>query len=50
MIALRREQWDAVASSLEEGIALARNIPYPHAEARLLELERLLHAQIGNGG
>ncbi|MGH2389139.1 MAG: tetratricopeptide repeat protein, partial [Chloroflexota bacterium] len=50
MIALRRERWDEAALSLEEGIALARSMPYPYAEARLLELERLLHAQTGNGG
>ncbi|HEY8285367.1 MAG TPA: AAA family ATPase [Chloroflexota bacterium] len=43
MIALRRERWEDAASSLEEGIALARAMPYPYAEARLLHLEGLLH-------
>jgi tetratricopeptide (TPR) repeat protein/transcriptional regulator with XRE-family HTH domain len=49
MIALRQEQWDEVASSLEEGLALARSMPYPFAEARLRELEGLLQAQAGDG-
>ncbi len=38
MIALRQEQWDEAASSLEEGLALARSMPYPYAKARLLAL------------
>ena len=35
------------APILEEGLALAREIPCPHAEARLLHLDGLLHAQQG---
>jgi tetratricopeptide (TPR) repeat protein len=45
IVALRREQWDRAARSLEEGLALAQALPYPHAEARLLHLGGLLHVQ-----
>ena len=34
LIGLRREQWDAAARDLNEGLALARETPYPYAEAR----------------
>jgi hypothetical protein len=43
LIALRRERWDEAASSLAEGLALARDMPYPHAEARLLQASERLH-------
>ncbi|HET7036178.1 MAG TPA: AAA family ATPase, partial [Thermomicrobiaceae bacterium] len=39
LIALRQEQWDAAAGSLAKGLALAREISYPYAEARLLCLD-----------
>lgn len=47
LIALGREQWDAAAHALEEGLALARALPYPHAEARLLQVGERLYVQIG---
>jgi tetratricopeptide (TPR) repeat protein len=47
MIALRQERWGDAACSLEEGLALARCMPYPYAEARLLQVDGLLHAQKG---
>jgi tetratricopeptide (TPR) repeat protein len=47
LIALRREQWGAAARSLAEGLSLARGLPYPYAEARLLHLDGLLHVQQG---
>ncbi|HET7035868.1 MAG TPA: transposase, partial [Thermomicrobiaceae bacterium] len=47
LIALRQEQWDAAAGSLAEGLALAREISYPYAEARLLCLDAALRARRG---
>jgi tetratricopeptide (TPR) repeat protein len=47
LIALRRERWEEAADSLEEGLALAREMPYPYAEARLLQVYSELHAQTG---
>jgi hypothetical protein len=47
LIALRRGQWDQPACSLEEGLARARAMPWPHAEARLLHLGGLRHVQHG---
>jgi len=35
LIALRLRQWAVVEDSLEEGLALARAMPYPYAEGRL---------------
>jgi transposase len=45
LVALRRERWDEAARSLGEGLALAREMPYPYVEARLLQLNGLLHLQ-----
>jgi hypothetical protein len=47
LIALRQEQWAEAACSLEEGVALARRMPYPYAEARLLHVGGQLHAALG---
>lgn len=47
LIALRQVQWDQAARSLEEGLALARRMPYPYAEARLLHVYGTLHAEQG---
>jgi tetratricopeptide (TPR) repeat protein len=47
LVALRRGQWDEAASSLEEGLELARGMPHPYAEARLLQVYGALHAQTG---
>jgi tetratricopeptide (TPR) repeat protein len=44
LIDLRRERWDEAERSLEEGLSIARSIPYPHAEARLLEVIERGHA------
>ena len=46
MIALRCGRQDNAACSLEEGIALARGMPYPYAEGRLLELYGRLHVRV----
>ena len=37
MVAARQERWDEAAQSFEEGLAVARAMPYPYAEARTLE-------------
>lgn len=39
LIALRQGDWQGAAACLEEGLALARDMPYPYAEARLLTLD-----------
>jgi len=39
MVALRQERWEEAERCLEEGITLARAMPYPAAEARLLHLQ-----------
>jgi tetratricopeptide (TPR) repeat protein/transcriptional regulator with XRE-family HTH domain len=48
MVALRREHWEEAAMCLEEGITLARRMPYPYAEARLLDLQGQLSARPGD--
>jgi transcriptional regulator with XRE-family HTH domain/tetratricopeptide (TPR) repeat protein len=50
MMALRKEQPAEAARSLAEGLALARAMSYPYAEARLLQLDGLLHLQQGEPG
>jgi tetratricopeptide (TPR) repeat protein len=50
LIALRQERWDEAIVALEEGLALARDMPYPHAEARLLHVYGEMHVQKGERG
>ena len=47
LIALRQERWPEATRSLEEGVVLARAMPHPYAEGRLLHVYGLLHAQQG---
>jgi tetratricopeptide (TPR) repeat protein len=47
MIATRQRCWAQAEQALEEGLALARGMPYPYAEARLLYVSGALHAQKG---
>ena len=47
MVAAHQEQWGEMEQALEEGIALARSMPYPYAEARLLHLSGRLQAEVG---
>jgi hypothetical protein len=47
MIAICQKRWAAAGHSLEEGVALARSMPYPYAEARLLHVYGRLHLQKG---
>jgi hypothetical protein len=47
LIALRQGEVDTATHALVEGLALARAMPYPHGEGRLLEVYGRLHAQQG---
>jgi transposase len=44
-LALRQERWREAIQALDEGVSLARAIPYPYGEARLLHLDGLLQLQ-----
>ncbi len=48
MVARRQGRWAAAAQALDEGLALARPMPYPYAEARLLEVYGTLYLQQGD--
>jgi tetratricopeptide (TPR) repeat protein len=50
LIAIRQGRWAEAERSLEEGIALARSMPYPYAEARLLAVAGRRHAALGASG
>jgi tetratricopeptide (TPR) repeat protein len=47
MIALRQERWGEAVDALEEGLALARSMPYPYAEARFLHVYGEVYLQKG---
>jgi ATP/maltotriose-dependent transcriptional regulator MalT len=47
LVALRQGQWASAECDLEEGLHLARVIPYPYAEARLLQVYGTLHIEAG---
>jgi tetratricopeptide (TPR) repeat protein len=47
LVRTRQERWAEAAQSLEEGVALARGMPYPYAEARLLQVDGEMQAQKG---
>jgi tetratricopeptide (TPR) repeat protein len=47
MALTRQERWAAAEHALEEGLALARSMPYPYAEARLLHVYGQMHARKG---
>jgi tetratricopeptide (TPR) repeat protein len=44
MVATRQGQGEAAAALVEEGLALARGMPYPYAEGRLLHVSGALHS------
>jgi tetratricopeptide (TPR) repeat protein len=50
LVALRRAQWDEAAYSLEEAMALARAMPCPYAEARLLHVAGHYYQSQGEQG
>ena len=47
LAAMEQERWAAAASALDEGLALTRDIGYPYAEGRLLQVYGALHARTG---
>ena len=47
MVATRQEGWEQAERSLEEGLAVARSIPYFYVEARLLHVYGEMHARKG---
>jgi tetratricopeptide (TPR) repeat protein len=47
LIAMRQAQVGEAKRALDEGLALARPMPYPYGEARLLQVYALLHARLG---
>jgi len=46
-VAVEQQAWTEAAQALEEGLALTRRMPYPFAEARLLEVDGALHRAHG---
>jgi tetratricopeptide (TPR) repeat protein len=50
MIAIRRERWEEATAALEEGLELARSMPYPYAEGRLLHVYGQMYRQKGEPG
>ena len=47
LVQTRQGGWAEAERAVEEGLALARGMPYPYAEARLLHVAGLLHIQKG---
>jgi tetratricopeptide (TPR) repeat protein len=47
LVATRSRNWPEAAQVLDEGLALARSMPYPHVEARILRVWALFHAELG---
>jgi tetratricopeptide (TPR) repeat protein/transcriptional regulator with XRE-family HTH domain len=47
MVATRQGRWKDAERTLKEGLALARSMPYPYAEGRLLHVYGEMHAQKG---
>jgi hypothetical protein len=45
MVRIKQGRWDEAERALEEGLSLARGMPYPYAEARLLHVCGALHLQ-----
>jgi tetratricopeptide (TPR) repeat protein len=50
MVAIRQQRRTDAEQALEEGLTLARSMPYPYVEARLLHLYGVLHLQQNEPG
>jgi hypothetical protein len=50
MVATRQGRWAEAERTLEEGLALARRMPYPYAEGRLLHAYGQMHVAKGEPG
>ncbi len=46
--AVQQADWGAATRALDEGLTLAQGMPYPLAEARLLHIYGMMHAQQGD--
>jgi tetratricopeptide (TPR) repeat protein len=49
-VAIRQGRWEEAERALEEGLALARSMPYPYGEARLLHVYGQMHVAKGEPG
>ncbi len=47
MVAARQGRWEEAAAALDEGLEVARAMPYPYAEARILEAYGRMHLARG---
>jgi tetratricopeptide (TPR) repeat protein len=47
MIATREARWEDAESALEKGLALARSLPFPYFEGRILTAYSQLHVKKG---
>jgi tetratricopeptide (TPR) repeat protein len=43
LVASRQRRWEEATTAVEEGIALARSMPFPYMEARTLQVHGLIH-------
>jgi hypothetical protein len=50
MVAIRQEQWEDADRTLDEALSLARSMPYPYGEGRLLHVYSLMHVHKGQSG
>lgn len=48
VVAIRHGGWDVAVRSLEEGLILARSMPYPYAEGRMHYVYGMFYSQIGD--
>jgi tetratricopeptide (TPR) repeat protein len=48
MTAVRERRWEEAGQAFRDGAALARALPYPYEEARILYEEGVMHAQCGD--
>jgi tetratricopeptide (TPR) repeat protein len=49
-VAIRQGRWEEAERALEEGLTLARSMPYPYGEARLLHVYGQMHVAEGEPG
>jgi hypothetical protein len=47
LVLIKQNHLDAAGQTLAEGVTLARSLPYPHGEGRLLQVHGLLHYRKG---
>ena len=47
LVASRQGRWEDATTVVEEGISLARSMPFPYMEARTLQVHGLMHYEKG---